>query len=359
MQWTNPNTGDIVWSRTAKDLVLEDCYGPIDFRIELNGAVAATFTLTAISYRITLRFRDILEAILPENGNLPASDSAVFRFSDTVEISATMYNTGDSPATLSTGVMTCIRGGSDELSPEFPHDTHWLTWKPQVTDTWAWARERLACVVPARTGVTVTARIYYAFHSPETVTLASFPSQNTASVCIVDCSLSRIEALSGVTNETIVAYDIRTGTVFPHRFIVRRTRLIGREFLFMNSFGVPDTVFATGMVSRESVSEVALIRINHEDREIANKTVERFKIQTGFIRDRRAMDQWQEFVRSKIRFVMLQGDVPRRIVVDGTEFEMTEHTLSSAVVSYHFANAFTGRYYDDTELEDYEYTAAE
>ncbi len=356
MNFSNPNTGAVVWSRTAGDILLTG--GPsapnstILFRILLNGSEAAAFELTAVSGMVNLKFREILEAILPLNDMLFSGRST--RYSNTVAIQASANDN-----TVTTAPMVCFRGGSDEESPAFPHTSHWLTWKPQETSTWPWAREQLSCIVPSSTSVSVSAKVYFAYHTPVTVTVATFSSQSDTSIGTVDCSPSVIEGLANVSNDTMVAYDVYTGNVMAHRFVVRPTRIRGREFLFRNSLGVWDTVFASGDVSRETGMAVSTVVIDSEETEIANAAVERFKVQTGSIRERRMMDQWQDFFRTTERFVLLQGDTPRRIVVDAVEPDMTEHALASALVTYHYAKAFTGRYYNDSALEAYDYTSSE
>lgn len=355
MNFSNPNTGAFVWSRTAGDILLTGGPSPntpVQFTVLLNGSEVVNFELTAISGMITLRFKDILEALLPRNAMLSSGRST--RYSNTVAIRATVNE--DS---ITTSTMVCFRGGSDELSPAYPYTTHWLTWKPQITDTWAWAKEQLSCIIGPSTPVTVSAKVYFAYHTPVTVTIATFASQSGASIGTVDCSPSVIEGLANVSNDALVAYDVYAGNVKRHRFILKPTRLRGREFLFRNSLGVWDTVYASGDVSRETEMGLSTVTINGEEVEFANAAVERFKVQTGSLRERRMMDQWQDFFRTTERYVLLQDDTPRRIVVDSIEPEMTEHTLSSATITYHYAKAFTGRYFNDTELDDYDYTATE
>lgn len=358
MNFVNPNSGAFVWSRNASDIIVTGASvlsGTVQFTVFLNGTAVSSFGLTSsLSGQVILRFREILEAILPKGEDAQFLTAGSYRYSNTVAIRAEQ---GDS--TASTATMVCFRGGSDELRPAFPSSSHWLTWKPQITDTWPWAREILSCIVPASTTVTVQAKVYFAYHSPVTVTVKAFASQGNASIGMVDCSPTVIEGLANVSNDSMIAYDVFTGTVMAHRFILRPTRLRGREFLFRNSLGVIDTVFATGDVGRETESAVTRVRINRTDQELSNEAEDLFKVQTGHIRDRRMMLQWQEFARSTERYVRLQGDVARRISVTQIDYEMTEHQLSGATVTYHYADTFTGRYFNDTELEDYDYTSAE
>ena len=123
----------------------------------------------------------------------------------------------------------------------------------------------------------------------------------------------------------------------------------------MNSLGVLDTAFATGDVSRDTESEIATARISGQEVELTNDAVEHFKVNTGGLRKRRDMDQWQDFFRSSDRWVLLQGDDPRRIVIDSIESDMTEHKLSGVSFTYHYADRFSGRHYSDTTLPAFDY----
>lgn len=357
MQFTNPNTGSFVWSRDAKDVVLDSILpasATVQFTVKLGAAAVASFALTAVSGSITLRYREILEAVLPKSIGTLLSTADYDRYSNDVTIVATLGN-----STVST-TKRCFRGGSDELRPAFPHGTQWLTWKPQVTRTWAWAKEFLSLVIPNSTKMDVSAKVYFTDHTDTTLTLCTFALMtNGYSIGLVNCSPSVINSLVPA-GKTVAAYDVDAGSsIKAHRFILQPTRLRGREFLFVNSLGVLDTVFAAGDVSRETEMAVSAASIDSEEVELSNGAVERFKVQTGWIRERRMMDQWQDFFRSTERYVLLQGDVVRRIVVDAIETEMTEHNLSSATITYHYAKAFTGRYYEDTAIGAYDYTENE
>ena len=343
MQWTNPNTGSFVWSRTASDLTLGGITGsgPVRFTVTLNGSTVASFDLIPVSGQITLRFREILEAILPRRADTLVGTNSATEYVDTVAIQAAQDS-----SSLTTATMRCFRGGSDELRDAISVSSHWLTWKPLQTRTWPWAKEFLSCVVTGSVGV--NAKIYFSDGSNSVISLASF-SSGSARIGLVNCSPSRI--ISAASGRTVLAYDVYSPSLITHRFILKSNdRARGREFLFMNSLGALDTVIATGDVSRETEMAVSSISVYGDERELGNAAVEKFKVQTGGIRERRTMDQWQEFFRASERYVLLKGDVVRRIVVDSIEPEMTEHKLSGAAFTYHYAKAFTGRFYQENTL---------
>lgn len=346
---SNPNSSKAyVFAEKAEDLTVTglSTSSNVTIAVYLNGSSVASFELTPhpVSASVVVRFREILNAILPRISNtVPSTTSS---YTNTVYVRATQSGTS-----VDTSTMFCFRGGFDVLETSFPHTTHWMTWKPQVTRTYKWAKEILSFIKPKLTSRTIFARIYFDDGTSNVVDLGAFSSVSTqVTICSANCSYSRIKGYGYAANKTVLAYDVYVGDILAHRFIVEPTRLRQREFLFVNSLGVLDTVFATGDVSRDTESEIATARIDGQDVELTNDAVEHFKVNSGGLRKRRDMDQWQDFFRSTDRWVLLQGDEPRRIVIDSIESDMTEHTLSGVSFTYHLADRFTGRYYDDSAL---------
>ena len=352
---TNPNSSKtFVFAETAEDLTVTglSTSSNVTITVYLNSSSVASFELTPHPTAATavVRFREILNAILPHiSGTVPDTTSS---YTNPVYVRASQGGTN-----VDTTTMFCFRGGSDALQSSFPHSTHWLTWKPQVTRTYPWAKESLSLIKPKSTSITVTGKVYLSTGSNVTVTLGTFSSVSTqVSICSVNCSLSRIQGFSGVSGKTVLGYDVYTNNILAHRFIVKPARLRQREFLYANSLGALDTVFATGDISRDTASELATARIGGQEVELSNDAVEHFKANTGGLRKRREMDQWQDFFRSTDRWVLLQGDVLRRIVIDSIESDMKEHKLSGASFTYHYADRFTGRYYSDSAISAFDYS---
>lgn len=352
---SNPNSSmAYVFAEKAEDLTVTglSTSSNVTIAVYLHGSSVASFELTPhpVSASVVVRFREILNAILPRiTCSVPSAKSSYF---NAVYVRATQGN-----AYVETSTMYCFRGGFDAMETSFPHTTHWLTWKPQCTRTYKWAKEILSFIKPKLTSRTVYAKIYYSDRTSETITLVTFTHtalDTQVTSCMVNCSYSRILGLLSTVGKTILAYDVYGGDILAHRFIVEPTRLRQREFLYANSLGVLDTVFSTGDVGRDTASELATARIGGQEVELSNDTVEHFKVNTGVLRKRREMDQWQDFFRSTDRWVLLQGDVLRRIIIDSIESDMTEHKLTGASFTYHYADRFTGRYYTDVALSAFD-----
>lgn len=352
------NSDKVVWSDSGATICVDE-YGPASdalFTVLLEGNVVASFKLSPVNDSFRLPLRDLLRAILPKL-DPPSSGQEVSPISVHRQVTIQMGIDGDLDAYGSVVFYACL-GGEDDKVVESVTVTHWLTWKPQVTVTYPWAKEYLA-LLKAEGSVhnQVVAKLYWKDHGLETVQLAVLPIQNYQQVLMMDCSCERVLALSSVEDDTLMAYDVEREGFMPHRFLIGDEDRQAREFIFRNSLGVFDTVFATGDVSRETGSEVVTVRSASDEREVNNDAVERFAAQSGTLTQTREIDQWQDFFRSSERYVLLPGDVVRRIVVDGLEQNLTEHIISGVKVTYHYADAFTGRHYDDTELDDYDYTS--
>lgn len=353
---TNPNSSKVyVFAEKAEDLTVTglSTSSNVTITVYLDGSSVASFELTPHPTAATavIRFREILNNILPRvSETVPSTTST---YTNPVYVRASQGGTN-----VDTTTMFCFRGGSDALTTGFSHTTHWLTWKPQVTRTYPWAKEVLSLIKPKSTSRTVYAKVYLSTGSSVTVTLGTFSSSSTqVAICSVNCSLSRIQGFSGVSGKTVLGYDVYCGDILAHRFIVKPARLCQREFLFANSLGVLDTVFATGDVARDTEAQVSTALISGQEAELANDAIEHFKVNTGGLRKRREMDQWQDFFRSPYRWVILRDDATvRRIVVDSIESDMTEHRLSGASFTYHYAHRFTGRYYSDSALPAFDYS---
>lgn len=350
----------MAWSLSAKDILLQSVSGTIvTFTVQLDGQDVTSFDLLPISGKISLSLRGLLEAILPmETGLDPMlSGMAVRSGAHSVTISAT-----DNLGNTASVSLTCFRGGIDESAGN-GKITRWLSWKPQVSQTFRWGRELLSLLLmPGSSSTQVKATVYYLYHSPEIVTLAAAPTVAGSKPCIwnYDCSYETIAALgSHSEDDTILAYDITMGSLPRRRFILGPTDQRGREFIFRNSMGVLDTLFTVGEINAESESEIATARVGNKEREIANDFTARQKVATGLLQKEREIANLYDFLRSNERYILSPGGTARRIIVDGTESDITLGQPSGASITFHLADGFLGGYYEDKNLGEYEFVQAE
>lgn len=350
----------MAWSLTAKDITLQGVTGSVvTFTVQLDAQTVTTFDLVPVNGSITLSLRNILEAILPlETGLNPMlSGMAVRSGGHDVAISAV----DDLNYTASMS-LTCFRGGIDDSAGN-DKSTRWLSWKPQVSQTFRWGRELLSLLLmPSYSTSQVRATIYYLYHSPEIVTLASAPSVANSKPCIwnYDCSFSTIAGLGTYSDvDTIVAYDITMGNLPRRRFILAPTDNRGREFIFKNSMGALDTLFTSGKVDAEHESKATTAKVNNKERELSIELTAMQKVSTGLLQREREVANLYDFLRSNERYVLAPGDTARRIIVDSTDSDISLGEPSGASITFHLADGFTGEYYEDKNIGEYEFTSAE
>lgn len=360
MIFVHENTEGMAWSLSAKDVLLQGVSGSaVTFTVQLDGRTVTTFDLVPIDGKITLSLRGLLEAVLPaETGLDPMlSGMAVRSGAHSLSISA-----ADNLGNTASMTLTCFRGGIDESAGD-SKCTRWLSWKPQVSRTFRWGRELLSLLLmPGDSSAQVEVTIYYLYHSPETVTLAAAPTVADAKPCIwnYDCSYETVAALGTYSEEdTIVAYDITMGTLPRRRFILCPTDKRGREFIFRNSMGVLDTLFTGGEINAENESSLSTAKVDNKETEIANEFTARQKVSTGLLQSEREIANLYDFLRSNERYVLSPGGTARRIVVDSSESDIAFGQPSGASITFHLADGFTGGYYEDKNLGEYEFTQAE
>ena len=350
----------MAWSLSAKDIFLQGVSGSfVAFTVQLDGNSVTSFDLIPINGEISISLRDLLEAILPSETGLNPMFSAMAARSGAHSVSISAVDNLGNTASMS---LTCFKGGIDESAGN-SKITRWLSWKPQVSQTFPWGRELLSLLLmPGYSSTQVKVTIYYLYHSPEVVTLAAAPTVVNSKPCIwnYDCSYETVSALGTYSEEdTIVAYDITMGTLPRRRFVIGPTDKRGREFIFRNSMGVLDTLFTSGVVNLENESNVATFMNGNKETELFNDFTARQKVSTGLLQREREIIGLYDFLRSNERYVLAPGDIARRIVVDGVESDISLGQPSGTSITFHLADGFTGAYYEDKNLGEYEFTSAE
>ena len=130
---TNPNSNKtFVFADTAEDLTVTglSTSSNVTITVYLSGSSVASFELTPAwnNASVVVRFREILNAILPRISGAVPDTTTTYNYA--VSVRASQGGTD-----VDTATMFCFRGGSDALRTAFSHLNHWLTWKPQVTRT--------------------------------------------------------------------------------------------------------------------------------------------------------------------------------------------------------------------------------
>lgn len=275
-----------------------------------------------------------------------------------------------------------IVGGIDEShAADMPgfYASHWLTWRPQISDTFRWGKEYLSLV--KESGILhdgrqiqlrcVYARLYMAMTGEKLVWCCNLYTVSVPRMLVVNVSYSNMKRLAEAAgyDDEILAYDVwvrnefSDGTVednvAPRRYIVKKDDCNVTEFVFLNALMAFDTVYAYGTVKRNLSHETVTFSSDGVEQELENSSVESWEVNTGHIGSERMMSLWIDFLASAERYVCGRDGRLCRIVVEEADSESQVRALGHATFTFHYAEKPAGRYYEDKELDTYSYDTAE
>ena len=266
-------------------------------------------------------------------------------------------------------------------------NTLWLTWRPEVSTTYANAYEQLSVLLLPMAVPDVTegqlfrhrilAKVYLNTGEDVEIELADGIVTATAGLYIrsVDVSVNMIaNSLNNLYPEyntsNILAYDVyglycktddtvlMTGTPTVQRFVVKPSRSDVKCFLFRNSLGVFETVCATGSFTRILTPEVATFITGRSEGELVNTSKVSFKVNTGALDSVDMVNLWQDFFLSKERYLVTEYSLEKIIVEEGKS-EAKNRALCDMEFSYHLATQPAGRFRTKKTLNTYNYDEQE
>ena len=182
------------------------------------------------------------------------------------------------------------------------------------------------------------------FHS------GSIPQGITASA-LIDVSYNKIRGLVN-TNRRLLAYDIyipSSSTV--QRFVVDYNTN-SAVFVYRNSVGAYDTVYAHGSETRQLDQEFTMFVTNSDERELNNDTKENWTLSSGNLISDRQIDMWHDFLRSPERFIFEDGEL-KPIIIESSESPTERGKLSSIQFTYRLSTRPSGRYYENKPLNKF------
>jgi len=329
---------------------------PVDVSVSAGNSawtVPVTPVLAGQDYVACLRMREILAAVVTAPGLADAGVREVPLVSFAAD-GATM-------------AFRALYGGAAGRTPA-QLAGNWLTWREQVSRTYAWGRERLTFLAGLDLlgwtdgTYTVSVTIYRSGEDPVTQTLASGTLQAGCRYVTVDVSYAVVSAL---VSGTILAWDVSfafAGTSegdaatldgYPIRLVLARQDVRAKEFVFANSFGVEDRVYSAGR-SNPKVDGVAVpFLAGGEERELRNDAEDATEIYSGHIASAREGALWLDFLKSYDRYIIADG-VPQRIVVDSRETDLQDYGLGSVKFTCRLAKRAPGRFFsNDADLGSY------
>lgn len=341
------------------DLIASDAE-PLDVTVSVGGSswhIPASPVLTGGRYVVPLRMREILASVVPMPGLAEAGER---------DVPIVTMVAGDASMSF-----RAVYGAAAGNTPT-KMAGHWLSWREQVSDTQPWGREMLTFLAGLdllgwRSGsYAVSVKIYLDGASPVTKTLASGTLPAGCRYVTVDASYAKIKSL---VSGAVIAYDVVysfSGTNssgasasvagYPLRLVVARQDVRVKEFVFCNSFGVEDRVYASGRANPKMEGGSVSFIGSREERELRNDAEEQKEVFSGYVSSARGSALWLDFLKAHDRHILLSGGL-ERIVVDSQESDLQDNAVGSVKFTYHLARLDAGRFYSDAEgLGEYDPT---
>ena len=371
----------IIFSKNAFPLTLSEIEG-LSVTITVSYK-AETYTMTLTpdkNGKIELDLQGILRSLAPS-----ITDAQVLyanmRNLNTYRVQITASSDYDEECSFS---FLAIDGGIDTNPAQDEVLNTWLTWRPEVSKTYAPAYEELSVILNpnAVDGIDsdsqlfrhrVLAKVY--LNTGEDIELELADGMLTQEggfyLRSVNVSLELVaDALHNLYSEydasNILAYDVyglycklddtvlMTDAPAAQRFIVRPAKSDLRCFLFRNSLGVFETVCSTGAVTRIITPDVATFITGRSESELVNKSRPSFKVHTGSLDSSDMVNLWQDFFLSGERY-LVSGLKLEKIIVDEGKSEAKLRSLSDMEVTYHLATQPAGRFRRKNTLNTYNY----
>ena len=325
---------------------------PVELTVATGGSswpLPVTPVLTDGRYLAPLRMREILDSVVGIPGLADAGEREVPLVTLTAE--------GTSMS------LRAVYGGAAGKTPT-ELAGHWLSWRDQVSKTYAWGRERLTFLAGRdllgwRSGsYSVKAKVYLASGDPVTVTLASGTLPEGCRYVTVDASYAAIAALvSGTIRAWDVSYSFSgrdSGNAnasldgFPLRLVLARQDVRVKEFVFCNSFGVEDRVYSSGR-SNPKLEGASVAFLNGAvEQELRNDATEGREVFSGYLGSARESALWLDFLKAHERHILLSRGLAR-IIVDTQETDLQDNAIGSVKFTYHLGALDAGRHFDDLE----------
>jgi len=365
MNITGPESNEIIFSRSSRDMIVTGIPSGVPFEIYfIYKEQRFGFAARQYNGKYTLHLAEVLKA-LEDNAIAPAvPDGSFLNISpEKLTIEFMLDNTLSETRTISWIPGYC-KANADDIT-QLLQCGYWWTMRPQNAYTLPWSREILQLAVPANfkgKPIEIFADVHFYEFGKKRLLYQTIPYTADARMVAIDVSFKHIEALtfrSEYTGDRILAYDI-VGVVdgvedlpIGQRFIVVPKDRNIRGWYFRNSLGAFDTVYSFGSVTRALESEIKTFTTNMKELEVGNISKETFSIDTGYIKNQKELNLWYEFLRSTERYAILSNNEISRIIVDESDSEKTLNEAGSLTFRCRMSEEIEGYGFTKTRLEDF------
>lgn len=138
---------------------------------------------------------------------------------------------------------------------------------------------------------------------------------------------------------------------YAQRYIIRPTRYNDICFGFENTLGGFDTLMLEGKQTYQPEGDISTFKTYTTEKELINDYTSRWEASTGRIESERAAAQFQDFLKSTNRYVLMQG-IWRRVVVSDYKVKHSRGESNSYTFKYHLADKNEGHYFNRERLSE-------
>lgn len=334
----NPNP---LASRNAADITLS---APNVSRVLITVTLGSeTFSFEAEPYSGVLKIRlaDILKSILQPAFPDPTHDNETALIP---EVSIRAEATGAVSATWSRFAFPAGYDGA--FHNQLMGDYFW-TWRDQVCRTFAAGKEYLGAVFhDETTPVKVVATFSDGTSSSRTI--ATVFADEEYRLMFIDVSVQAMESL--FPGKTLISYKIQKGdSAYRQGYEVSR-RKPTRTFIFRNSLGLFDTVYAMGHISDGADFDVKKFIGEDRTENISdNSTREHIYVNSGHIDTKGERILWNELAMATDVWEYCDGSF-KKIVIDKFDLKLLRSLSDSLTFEYHYSETPAGAGYEKEEL---------
>lgn len=136
---------------------------------------------------------------------------------------------------------------------------------------------------------------------------------------------------------------------FAQRYILRPDRYNDVCFGFENTLGGFDTLILEGKQTYQPEGDISTFKTYTTEKELINDYTSIWEASSGRIETERAATQFQDFLKSTNRYILMQG-IWRRVVVSDYKVKHSRGESNSYTFKYHLADKNEGRFYERNEL---------
>lgn len=344
MQFVDNINPDPLASRNAEDITLTGITADtVSLTVKRAGTAVCTFAAEPYSGALRIRLRDILNSVLPYEIQTPPQDYGDAELGTVSIEAAATGSTAPTPWSR-----TAFRSGYDNSFHSALMGSYWWTWRDQRCRTFPGGKEYIGALFSSgTTQVKVLATFSDGTTSQQTL-CSVIVGTGKKKFAVMDVSVETVAEL--FPGKAIMSYKIqRGGSAFAQVYEVSRLPF-RKAFVFRNSLGLFDTVYATGRISDGATRDVKTFIGEDRSENISdNSSRERIYVNSGHVDTRGERTLWDELVFSLDVWEWTGGKL-RKIVIDTFDYKLQQGFSDSLNFEYHYSAAPSGRGFEKSEI---------